>query len=154
MSFDPGCILLSLISPIITVKVLVPDIDGVPVSLITIGIKYSFCCSLLNDSNEETMAIPSPFAPSATKEKGGRYRATIQGANNRFPSPSNWTRFAHPHHSLLSLSTLKLARITSSALGSILKVNGGPLLFDRSSSSVAEISTTFFCWECSCNTGR
>lgn len=69
MSFDPGCILLSLISPIITVKVLVPDIEGVPVSLITIGIKYSFCCSLLNESKEETMAIPSPFAPSETKEK-------------------------------------------------------------------------------------
>lgn len=77
MSFDPGCILLSLISPIITVKVLVPDIDGVPVSLITIGIKYSFCCSLLNDSNEETMAIPSPFAPSETKETPARYREQL-----------------------------------------------------------------------------
>lgn len=71
MSFDPGCILLSLMSPIITVKVLVPDIDGVPVSLITIGIKYSFCCSLLNDSNDDTIAMPSPFAPSARKQKTG-----------------------------------------------------------------------------------
>lgn len=64
MSFEPGCILLSLMSPIITVKVLVPDIDGVPESMITIGIKYSFCCSLLNDRNDDTMAMPSPFAPS------------------------------------------------------------------------------------------
>lgn len=64
MSLEPGCILLSLTSPMTTVRVLVPDIAGLPESLITIGIKYSFCCSRSNDRRDETTAIPSPLAPS------------------------------------------------------------------------------------------
>lgn len=57
-------------------------------------------------------------------------------------------------YSLWSCSTLNEARITSSAAGSILNVNGGPLLLERSSSSVANTSTTFLAGTCSGNTGR
>jgi hypothetical protein len=46
--------------------VLVPVFEGVPESLITIGSKYSFCCSLSNDDSEDTIATPSPFAPSVS----------------------------------------------------------------------------------------
>jgi len=48
----------------VTVNVLVPVIAGLPESLITIGMRYSFCCSRSNDRSEEITAIPSPFAPS------------------------------------------------------------------------------------------
>ena len=64
ISFCPGCILLSLVSPMMTVRVLVPDMLGFPESLITIGIKYSFCFSRSKDRREVTTAIPSPLAPS------------------------------------------------------------------------------------------
>ena len=65
ISFCPGCILLSLVSPMMTVSVLVPDMLGFPESLITIGIRYSFCFSRSKDRREVTTAIPSPLAPSA-----------------------------------------------------------------------------------------
>ena len=68
MSLEPGCILLSLESPIMTVRVDVPVIGGFPLSLITMGTRYSFCCSLSKERSEDTTAIPSPLAPSVTME--------------------------------------------------------------------------------------
>lgn len=47
-----------------TVKVLVPAMGGVPESLIMMGMRYSFCCSRSNERREDTIAIPSPLAPS------------------------------------------------------------------------------------------
>lgn len=51
----------------ITVSVLVPVIAGLPESLITIGMRYSFCCSRSNDLSDEMTAIPSPLAPSESE---------------------------------------------------------------------------------------
>ena len=56
--------MLSLTSPTTIVSVLVPVFEGVPESFITIGNKYSFCCSLSKEDSDETIATPSPFAPS------------------------------------------------------------------------------------------
>jgi hypothetical protein len=52
-----------------------------------------------------------------------------------------------------SCSTLKDALISSAALGSMRKVKGGPFPFERSSSSVANTSTTFRGGACSGSTG-
>ena len=49
------------------VRVEVPDMDGLPLSLMTIGTSYSFCCSRSKDLNDETIAIPSPLAPSVER---------------------------------------------------------------------------------------
>jgi hypothetical protein len=56
-------------SPTTTVRVLVPVLGGLPESLITIGTRYSFCCSLSKDLKELTIATPSPFAPSVEKRR-------------------------------------------------------------------------------------
>lgn len=61
----------------ITVRVLVPVIAGLPESLITIGMRYSFCCSRSNDRNDEMTAMPSPLAPS---EKRNRLHNEADGA--------------------------------------------------------------------------
>lgn len=54
-----------------TVSVDVPDMAGLPESLMTIGTWYSFCCSRSKDRSDDTMAIPSPFAPSIQFENEG-----------------------------------------------------------------------------------
>lgn len=69
----PGCMRLSLMSPIIIVRVEVPVREGLPLSLMRMGTKYSFCVSRSNSSLERTTAIPSPLAPAGKTENQRSY---------------------------------------------------------------------------------